>query len=100
MAEKRNVLNKEIAEQKLLRLALEVAEQLSGDNAPLILIGIEHRGAVIAQKIAGLMKPYLNTSVEIISASFNKDAVKKIILSREMDFTDKNILVINDVSNS
>jgi hypothetical protein len=29
MSEKRNILNKEIAEQKLLRLALEIAEQLS-----------------------------------------------------------------------
>src|SRR3954470_8615851 len=100
MSEKRNILNKEVAEQKLLRLALEVAEQLSGDDAPLILIGIEHRGAVIAQKIADLMKPYLKTSVEIISASFSRNTANEIVLSEEIDFTDKNILVVNDVSNS
>jgi len=100
MAEKRNILNKEVAEQKLFRLALEVAEKLSGDDAPLILIGIEQRGLAVARKIADLMKPYLKTSVEVISASFAKEKVKEISLSSEVDFTDKNILVVNDVSNS
>jgi pyrimidine operon attenuation protein/uracil phosphoribosyltransferase len=100
MAEKRNILNKEIAEQKLLRLALEVAEQLSGDNAPLVIIGIEHRGTVIAEKVGKLMKPYINIPVEITSGSFDKKMVKEIALSKEMDFTDKNVLVVNDVSNS
>jgi len=100
MSEKRNILDKEVAGQKLLRLALEVAEQLSGDDAPLILIGIEPRGAVIAQKIGGLMKPYLTTSIEILSASFDKNFIKEISLSKEIDFTNKNILVVNDVSNT
>ena len=100
MTEKRNILNKEVAEQKLFRLALEVAEQLSGDGAPLILIGIEQRGLAVARKIADLMKPYLKASVEVISASFAKEKAKEISLSSEVDFTDKNILVVNDVSNS
>jgi pyrimidine operon attenuation protein/uracil phosphoribosyltransferase len=100
MTEKRNILNKEVAEQKLFRLALEVAEQLSGDDAPLILIGIEKRGLAVAQKISDLMKPYLKTSVEVIAAFFAKEKVKEISLSNEVDFTDKNILVVNDVSNS
>jgi pyrimidine operon attenuation protein/uracil phosphoribosyltransferase len=100
MAEKRNVLSKEVANQKLQRLALEVAEQLSGDNAPLILIGIRNSGTIIAKKIAVLLQPYLKTPVEIISASFDKDVPKEIALSKQIHFTDKNVLVVNDVSNS
>lgn len=100
MAEKRNVLSKEVAKQKLQRLALEVAEQLSGDNAPLILIGIRNSGTIIAEKIAALLQPYLQVPAEIISASFDKDVPKEIVLSKEIDFNDKNVLVINDVSNS
>jgi pyrimidine operon attenuation protein/uracil phosphoribosyltransferase len=100
MAEKRNVLSKEVAEQKLQRLALEVAEQLSGDDAPLIVIGIENRGKIIADKIGSFLKPYLNTPTEIITASFSAGANKEIALSKEIDFTDKNVLVVNDVSNS
>jgi len=100
MSEKRNVLSKEVAKQKLQRLALEVAEQLSGDNAPLILVGIRNSGTIIAEKIAALLQPYLQVSVEIISAQFDKDEPKEIGLSKQIDFTDKNVLVINDVSNS
>jgi pyrimidine operon attenuation protein / uracil phosphoribosyltransferase len=100
MSERRNVLSKEVAEQKLQRLALEVAEQLSGDDAPLILIGVENSGTIIANKIAALLKPYLNTTVEIISALVDKNNPGGISLSKRIDFNDKNVLVINDVSNS
>jgi pyrimidine operon attenuation protein / uracil phosphoribosyltransferase len=100
MSERRNVLSKEVVEQKLQRLALEVAEQLSGDDAPLILIGIENSGTIIANKIASRLKPFIHVPVEIISASFDKERPKDISLSKQLEFTDKNILVVNDVSNS
>jgi pyrimidine operon attenuation protein/uracil phosphoribosyltransferase len=89
-----------VAEQKLQRMALEVAEQLSGDEAPLILIGIRKNGSVIAEKISALLKPYIKVPVQVISASFDKHVPKKIALTVEPDFTDKNILVIDDVTNS
>ena len=100
MDNKRNILSKEVAERKLQRLALEVAEQLSGDNAPLILIGIRKSGTVIAEKIGALLKPYVQVPVQIISVSFDKQAPKEITLTEEPDFTDKNILLIDDVTNS
>jgi len=97
---KRNILSKEVADQKLQRLALEVAEQLSGDDAPLILIGIRKSGSVIAEKIGALLKPYVQVPIQIISASFDKHVPKEITLTEEPDFTDKNILLIDDVTNS
>ncbi|HEY6977570.1 MAG TPA: phosphoribosyltransferase family protein [Chitinophagaceae bacterium] len=100
MDNKRNILSKEVADQKLQRLALEVAEQLSGDNAPIILIGIRKSGTVIAEKIGALLKPYVRVPVQIISVSFDKQVPKEITLTEEPDFTDKNILLIDDVTNS
>ena len=100
MAEKRQILSKEVATEKLQRLALEVAEQLSGDEAPLILIGIEKSGTIIAGKIAASLKPYLKTEARIISGYFDKNLPKEIALSESIDFNDKNVLVVNDVSNS
>lgn len=100
MFEKRYILSKEVAEQKLHRLALEVAEHISGDDAPLILIGIRNSGTVVAEKIGLFLQPYINTPLEIISVLFNKDLPKEIVLSREIDFNDKNVLLIDDVSNS
>jgi pyrimidine operon attenuation protein / uracil phosphoribosyltransferase len=100
MDNKRNILSKEVADQKLQRMALEVAEQLSGDDAPLILIGIRKNGTVIAEKIGALLKPYVQVPVQIISVSFDKQVPKEITLTEEPDFTDKSILLIDDVTNS
>ena len=58
MEQTKNFLNKEVAQQKLHRLALEIAENLSGDDAPLILIGIRNSGMVVAEKIGAFLQPY------------------------------------------
>jgi pyrimidine operon attenuation protein/uracil phosphoribosyltransferase len=100
MEQIKNFLNKEVAEQKMHRLALEIAENLSGDDAPLILIGIRNSGMVVAEKIGAFLQPYLNTPIEIISSTFDKHVPKEIVLSKEVDFTDKNVIIVDDVCNS
>ena len=100
MEQTKNFLSKAIAEQKLHRLALEIAENLSGDDAPLILIGIRNSGMVVAEKIGEFLKPYIIAPVEIISSSFDKHVPKDIVMSKEVDFNDKNVIIIDDVSNS
>ena len=45
------ILNKEAAEQKLQRMALELAEEFNGDDIPVVIIGIRNSGTVIAEKI-------------------------------------------------
>jgi len=72
MSEKKIILNQESANQKLHRMALELAENLSGSNAEVILIGVRTNGLVIAQKIAELLKPYISNKISIISVSLNK----------------------------
>lgn len=96
----KNILDKEVIKQKLHRLALEVAENLSGDDAPLILIGIRNSGLAVAEKIGTMLQPYISVPVEIISISFDKHQPKEITLSEEVDFNDKNIILVDDVSNS
>ena len=96
----KNILDKDVAEQKLHRLALEVAENLAGDNAPLIIIGIRETGMAVAQRIAALVQGYITVPVTLISASFNKHRPEAVILSEDVDFTDKNVLLVDDVSNS
>jgi len=100
MVNTRNILTKEVAEQKLQRLALEIAENLSGDDAPLILIGIRDSGTVVAKKVAAFLKLYINTPVEILTVSFDKHVPTEIVLTKEVDFNDKNIIIIDDVTNS
>ncbi len=100
MAEKNIILTKEVAEKKMQRIALEIAEQLQSEADPLIIIGIAGSGMVIAQKIYALLKPLLNVHIHIISCTLNKKHPDAITYSEEVDFNNKNILLADDVTNS
>ncbi|HVX48624.1 MAG TPA: phosphoribosyltransferase family protein [Chitinophagaceae bacterium] len=100
MAEKRYVLNTEAAAQKLHRMALEIAEQLSGDNTTVILIGVRNSGTGIAEIIAGFAKPFLTGGIRVISVSLDKHNPGNVVLSEDIDLNGKNVIVIDDVCNS
>lgn len=100
MSDKKYILNQASANQKLHRMALEIAENLSGSNADLVLIGVRNSGTVIAEKIAELLKPYISNKIVNITVSLNKDFPKEVVLSENIDFTDLNVLLIDDVANS
>lgn len=98
--EKKYILNQESANQKLHRMALELAENLSGSDAALILVGVKDSGLVIAHKIAGLVRPYIKNEIKIISVTLNKDMPKEVILSENINLNDLNVVLIDDVANS
>jgi len=94
------ILTKEAAAHKLERLALEVAEQLHGDDAELVIIGIRKSGTVIAEKVGALIKQHLSNPVIIIEASLDKSMPGEVTLSQPIDFNQKSILIADDVTNS
>ena len=100
MVDKNYILNKEAAQLKLERLALEIAEELNGDTTPLVLIGITNSGMVIAQKMNDLLNQYFNEPIQLISATLNKAMPSDVELSEQVDFNKKNIIVCDDVANS
>ena len=100
MAAKNLILSKEVAEKKMQRIALEIAGQLYGENEPLIIIGITGSGMAIADKLFGLLQPLLEIPVQIISCQLNKRKPDKISYSEELDFNNRNVLLVDDVTNS
>jgi pyrimidine operon attenuation protein/uracil phosphoribosyltransferase len=101
MAERNYILSPIEAQYKLQRLALEVAEQLLDDaSTPLIIIGIQNQGVVIANTIAQLLQPLLNTSIQTIACSMNKALPQAITLSEAVNVNNKNVLICDDVANS
>ncbi len=100
VAEKNIILTREVAEKKMQRIALEIAERLNGEEDPLIIIGITGSGMVIAHKIYNLLKPLLNIPTNIISCTLNKKRPEDINYSEDVDFNDKNVLLVDDVTNS
>ncbi len=106
--ENRTILSGEVIGEKLHRMALEVAEQLSEDDTELIIIGIqgagkfgvEGAGKFIASKVAGYLKEYISSSIKIISLHLDKHKPAVISLSEEINFDNKNVLLVDDVSNT
>lgn len=100
MAEKNYLLNRENAAQKLQRMALELAEYLSGDTEPVVLIGVRNSGTVIAEKIAVLLGSHIVNSIAVISVTMDKTHPVAVELSRQIDLTNKHIIIADDVTNS
>ena len=100
MADKNYILNKEGAEQKLHRMALELAEHLNGDTAPVIMIGIRNSGTVIAEKIAALLKNVVPNSIKVISVIMDKARPTTVTLSEEINLDDLHVVIADDVTNS
>jgi pyrimidine operon attenuation protein/uracil phosphoribosyltransferase len=100
MAEKKNILNREAAVQKLHRMALELAENLNGDGVPVVLIGIRNSGMVIAEKIGSFLKQYISGDIRIIAASLDKTLPKDVTLSESIDFNGLQVVLVDDVTNS
>src|SRR5690349_14056881 len=100
MADKNYVLSYEAAQEKLHRMALEIAELVSEDEEPLVLIGIRQSGMVIAEKICHFLKQYIRVEPQVITVRLDKHLPKEVALSKEIDFTGKNVIFVDDVSNS
>ncbi len=93
------ILNKETADKKLQRMALEIAER-NYETDSLILIGIKDNGIFIAKKIAGYLKETFRGNIKVIDLWLDKKDPGEIKLSEQIDFNNKTILLIDDVANS
>ena len=93
------ILNKESADKKLRRMALEVAER-NYENDSLILIGIKENGIYIAYKIAAYLKDVFKGNIQVIDLWLDKKDPGEIKLSENIDFNNKTIILIDDVANS
>ncbi len=100
MANKNYILNSEGARQKLHRMVLELAENLSGDTTPVIIIGIRNSGMVIAEKTGALLKEYIPNTIQIISATLDKTNPSTVKLGESLDMNGRHIIITDDVTNS
>src|SRR4051794_3242151 len=100
VAAKNEILSKEVAERKMQRIALEIAGQLYDENEALIIIGIEGGGMVVAEKLFLLLQPLLQIPVQIITCEIDKRNTGFISYSEEIDFNNKNVLLVDDVTSS
>ncbi|NCT95510.1 MAG: phosphoribosyltransferase [Chitinophagaceae bacterium] len=100
MPTKKQILDKASAARKMERMALELAEQLQGDRAPVVIIGIRNSGTVIADKIATLLQTYLPNEIRLLSVSLDKNHPAEVKLSENLNLDGLHIVLTDDVTNS
>jgi pyrimidine operon attenuation protein/uracil phosphoribosyltransferase len=93
------ILSKEQILIKLNRLAFEVAESMNNAD-DLVIIGIKENGLPIALQLETILKKLLKNNLTVISASMNKSKPADISFNIELDFNNKNVLIVDDVCNS
>ncbi|HEY8398169.1 MAG TPA: phosphoribosyltransferase family protein [Flavihumibacter sp.] len=98
--QRKYILDAPAAATKLERMAYEMAEQLVGTKEPIILAGIKDNGVVMARLLATLIKDIAGLESEIIEIGLDKRRPTTIDLSREMDFNNRTIVLVDDVTNS
>ena len=96
---KNYILTKETAEKKLRRMAYEVLEN-NFDEPHIILAGIRESGSVIARNIQHLLLEIGNLSTQLLTVSLDKKSPRQVEVSEKIDFNNKVIILIDDVSNS
>lgn len=100
MSEKKYIMDAVSASQKIKRMALEIAEQVDELKAPLILLGIEENGCVIADAVASQLRKHLSIEVIVHRIGINKQQPQEVILRQEYDYHGKQLVLIDDVTNS
>lgn len=98
-ADKKSILDSLVIEKKLERLALEVIEN-NIEEAELILVGISNKGLVVAKNIQKLIAAHCSIQTQLLTLSLDKKKPDTIMLSKSLDFDDKVIVLIDDVTNS
>jgi pyrimidine operon attenuation protein/uracil phosphoribosyltransferase len=96
---KNYILSKEAAEKKLRRMALEVTERNFGEQQ-LILAGIKENGVIIANKVAAYLAEVFKGEIIVTELSIDKKHPGAATLHPNIDFTNKTVLLIDDVANS
>lgn len=93
------ILSREIIDWKIRRMAYEIYER-NMDEKELILAGIFDRGMVVAKHIADILKEISPFKLQITNLNLDRQNPIGVTTSDQIDFTDKVIIVIDDVANS
>ncbi|HUZ61319.1 MAG TPA: phosphoribosyltransferase family protein [Hanamia sp.] len=93
------ILSKEIAYQKIHRMAYEIVERNINEKE-IILAGIKENGSIIAQVLGTFLKDIFKGKIKKVEIIIDKKNPKNLSLSEKINFDNKIIIVTDDVANS
>lgn len=93
------ILDEETALRKIRRMALEIAEQNTGEER-IVLAGIVGNGEVLARSLAVELQAVVPLSVSVISIQLNKREPAHVQLQPETDVRNRIVVIVDDVANT
>ena len=93
------ILDKESVKRKIKRMALEVAEQNTGEKE-VILAGIVGNGETVARSIAAELEKIGSFPTRVVTIQLNKRDINEVSLQPQIDVNDKTVIIIDDVANT
>ncbi len=94
------LLNAEEIEQKLIRMAYEIAERHYNEKN-IVFIGIEDNGAAVSKRLFQLVKEIVSIPCELSSIQLAKEnPIGTVQLSNSISLKNKCVVLIDDVFNS
>ncbi len=96
---KKYILDQAPAEKKMRRMALEIIEN-NIDEKEIILAGVRESGIVVARHMQELLSEISDVKTELISITLDKKEPGTVTLSKEIDFNNKVVILVDDVANS
>lgn len=97
---KKQILNNQQIEQKINRMAYEMLELYM--EKELVLVGIEPRGNILADRITAIYNTVSKTKAESISLQIDKENPYNLAINEQLlsKVKNKNVVIVDDVLNS
>lgn len=96
---KNSILSGEAIKRKIRRMAFQIAEH-NIDEKDIVLIGIEGNGEVVAQNLLAELSTILPQPITKATIRIDKKAPLNASVDRDIDVTDKVVILVDDVSNT
>ncbi len=93
------IMTAETIKRSIRRMAFQVAEN-NADETAIIIAGIVGNGRMLAAKLVAELKPMISATIESIDIELNKKEPLNATIVSQQDFSDKVIIVVDDVSNT
>lgn len=99
MSEKVLLLNHQQIEPIIKRMALQIVEN-NLDVKELIIAGIKDRGVDIADMLVKVIRKVSSIHIQQIDVTINKKNPLEVLISGDLNLTDKTIIIVDDVADS
>lgn len=93
------ILTADLINRKIRRMALQVAES-NTEEGSIIIAGIAGNGAVLAQKLVAELRQVSSMEVKLLTIRLNKKEPTHAAVDVDTDFSNKVIVVVDDVASS